>query len=178
MRLRFRVKRIAFSVAGLVIGPWLAVGAWDSLQGELRLGSQGIRTMAAAREAEVCEGIGDTSYKLRYDFKVPGRAEEFSARALFPYERRNLFERVPESACEDACRTGRVEVVYLPDDPWINRPADPAGHRLADRATALAVGAGWAIAGVVGLAVGFWQYRRLRAAPNGRRQFWLFWVED
>jgi hypothetical protein len=178
MRFRFRLKRIILSVLGVLIGPWLGLGAWNSLEEELTLRTNGIPTMATVREWRIFKGRYETSYEVRYAFKVAGRPEEFTHRDLFPCEREDLWESVPQPVWEESQRTQKVEVIYLADDPWINRPAAPEGNRRADRITGMVVGAGWGIAGAVGLAVGFWQYRRFRASPNGRRQFWLFWVED
>ena len=177
MRFRFRLKRFILSVLGLVTGLWMAGDTWISFQEEQSLASGGMRTMAFAREWRVYQGRGGRSYQLRYDFKVAGRAEDFTRRALFPYERKDLWESLPEPDWEQTRRTGRIEVIYLPNDPWTNRPAQTAGERRNDRMIGMVAGVGFAIAGLVSLAVGFSQYRQFRSSPDGRRQFWLFWVE-
>jgi len=140
-----------------------------------RHGRKAFAVMTEWREARVKRSV---TYEFQYEFAVPGREELFARSNAEP--RQNIWTKhltYPEWA---ALRGTQFEVVYLPNNPWVNRPVlahvdVQAPGRLAAPSTA---GTGrrvaWTgvliatilLAGPLAfIAVGCFQLRRARRKP-------------
>ena len=69
---------------------------------------------------------GDRTYDLRYRFRVPGRDGwfEMTDAPEFGFARRaRIWATVPHATWERTRADPRLDVVYVPSDPTVNRPA-------------------------------------------------------
>jgi len=73
---------------------------------------------------------GPRGPEVRYAFRLPGRAEEFSARGALG--RGSLWVPVTTDAFSGVERSGVIPVRYLPEDPWTNQPVGRLGYPVAD----------------------------------------------
>jgi hypothetical protein len=178
MRIRPYLLRIIGCALGIPIGALIASWAWNSLSGELRLRSEGVPIKASVRDWRVLDTRYGTDYEVRYSFTVANRPEEFTFCDPPPIERPNLWASLPQPVWEESRHTRLVDVLFLPDEPRTNRPAQLAGDQLGDLITGVLVCGGLAIGCAVVLAVGYWQYRRCKQDPECRaKAYWLFRVE-
>lgn len=69
--------------------------------------------------------------EIRYQFSLPGSGEQYYARGTLGQS--SLWTPLSEADWQEAqSRGGRIEVSYLPSDPWTNQPVGRAGHALAN----------------------------------------------
>ncbi len=100
---------IVFSPAMLYLGI-------ASIQDELNLQDHGVTVNALVIDSQ----IDQDSYQVRYQFRAG------SGDTWYSYSdrtgRRNLWCTITEEHWQAARSTKRVQVTYLPANPWINRP--------------------------------------------------------
>jgi hypothetical protein len=61
-----------------------------------------------------------TSYDVQYQFSLDNGASAYTSSDVTG--RRNLWRSIPKSEYETAITSGKIEVLYLPQNPWVNRP--------------------------------------------------------
>ena len=133
MRVRPRYGVFAL-LAAIELGLlWLGTGAVVGVFEELRLRSEGTRIAARLLELRIMSAsrYSTKSHEVRYEFTVRGQAYNRTDGT----GRHDLWSTMEEPAWEEAKGTGTVEVLYLDDDPWVNRPVTPGTSPLADQAT-------------------------------------------
>lgn len=101
------------------------------------LGHEAVRVTARVTDSRVLsyQKRGD-SHELRYAFDVGERTFSFKDST----GREDLWAVVTQDAFEAARREGRLEVEYLPTDPWVNRPVHAANPGSFDEIAGLVVG--------------------------------------
>lgn len=72
----------------------------------------------------------DAKDEIKYRFRINGDETWYSASDMTG--RRELWIPIIKSAWAAAQQSQTIEVAYLPDDPWVNRPVEQAGHPLLD----------------------------------------------
>ena len=151
-------------------GVWAMQSGWRVYANHARLEKRGVQVTARVTEARTDEFRGATTFELRYAFEVPGNPRTFTL--TDETGRENLWATTDgQPEWELAQQTGRVQVLYLPDDPTINRLVTRHGHPLGDPATGvvlgllligMSAGVGWLEASGQG-----WRWRRLVARMRG-----------
>ena len=125
---------------GILVGGaicWLGSAAIVS---EVRLKSSGEVVSARVTNSRVTKSRRQgTSYSVRYVFDVPDGAKKVTHED--ETGRTNLWASMEEDAYGDARKSRKVEVLYLPDEPTINRPVKAAGSRFGgDQIAGLVLG--------------------------------------
>ena len=82
-----------------------------------------------------------TSYEVQYHFSLPGQATVYSRSDPFPGGRTDLWSTLPQDLWDKTRISRKVEVVYLPENPWVNRPLHTASYAVADSLTGMGFGA-------------------------------------
>jgi len=68
---------------------------------------------------------------VRYRFRVPGSLEWYTASDMTG--RKNLWIQLKPNAWEQAQKQdNQIEIVYLPENPWVNRPTEQAESPVAN----------------------------------------------
>jgi hypothetical protein len=114
------------------------------------LKSHGIATDAIVTDTQRDTGrYGESGYKLHYQFQPEAGGDWYSYSDEL--DRRNLWYSPSMAEWELAQSTQRIRILYLPDDPWINRPVDesPVGDAIAGMVLGL-MAAGLCVVGVAG----------------------------
>lgn len=102
------------------------------LLNELKLGSDGRTTCAQVTERQVVRGRS-VEYQVKYRFQIGGafyRAQDETGRS-------DLWVSVPAEEWNRSLAVGCVEVLFLPDNPHVNRPEaaeatnPPVGNKVA-----------------------------------------------
>jgi hypothetical protein len=125
-------------VIGLLLGGAITYVGAASIASELRLGDGAAEVEAQVLDTRIMKSRKTgTSYELRYQFELPGSPQVYSARD--ETGREGLWTAVPEDAWNAAQAANKVAVRYLPDDPWVNRPAK-ANAPLGDAIAGLVIG--------------------------------------
>jgi hypothetical protein len=135
-----------------------------------RLEKRGVQVTARVTEARKDEIRGAPSFEIRYAFEVAGNPRTFTL--TDETGREDLWATTDgQPEWELAQQTGRVQALYLPDDPTINRLVTRRGHPLGDPVGVLVLGllllgmsagVGWLEASGQG-----WRWRRLVARMRG-----------
>ena len=130
---------IVVSLVGLVVGGGMAVMGAIGLVNEKRLDAHGAIVQARVTEARVQRVKASDSFQLRFAFELPGRMDTFTAED--ETGRSNLWASVDGRAdWEAALNNGRIAVVYLPENPRVNRLVQRHGVPVADVTAALLIG--------------------------------------
>ena len=114
-RSRFNIY-IAIAVVALIGIACSGIG----LISELTLSQNGVTTMATVTDTEMSYTNGNPTYDVQYEFSINGQVYTCSD----PTGRRDLWCGVSYSEYQSADATQQIQVLYLPDNPWNNRPAD------------------------------------------------------
>ncbi len=139
--------RITLAALGIVAGAVFCYMGLPDLYDAMRL-----RRSSAAIDAEVTEtrisrgAHGIPMHDLRYRFQVPGRTDWFT-RQERGTRQKNLWSSVSTEEYEQARSSGRIRVVYVPDDPETNCPASLKNSSLGDAAFGFTVGTGMLLVG-------------------------------
>lgn len=105
-----------FALLCLVFSPAMLYLGIASVQDELNLQDRGVTVNAVVTDSQVEKD----SYQVRYQFRVGSSDTWYSCSDRTG--RRNLWCSIAEEHWQVARSTGRVQVTYLPANPWINRP--------------------------------------------------------
>jgi len=73
---------------------------------------------------------GGTQAMVRYRFELPGDVTLYSATDIIG--RRELWMPIDPAAVPRIRREQRIDVAYLPENPWANQPAGRTGNPVAD----------------------------------------------
>ena len=124
MHLELRFLRLLALVSGLTFGPALFCISFVEWRLEVRLLQQGEVVEAEVTDLAVHTQSAYSSfpwvYDIRYRFRV-GNLDVWYSKGDW-IGRRNLWSSISELDWQEAQRTQRIDVVYLPDNPWINFP--------------------------------------------------------
>lgn len=130
----FVVRPVAIHFAWwLILAPLLLIElrAFHALQETIALQDSSRARHAIAQVTDSVDRAHGAD--IRYQFQVPGDPTWYSAADAIG--RRNLWMSVSDAAIETARqREGRIEVSYLPENPWANQPSGQAGNPVADGA--------------------------------------------
>lgn len=89
--------------------------------GELKLRKSGVVTVAAITDIRPASGnVRDAEYDVRCQFTVEG--EDTIYTCADDLGRRNLWHSPSQEGREEIEWTNQISVIYVPSDPWINRP--------------------------------------------------------
>jgi len=127
--------------------------------GELR--TRGVAGIAAVTFVDSAASDSDTGVRVRYRFDVSGVPHV--ATGVFGTE---VATDVTPEELETARRTGMLEVTYLPERPDANVLTSHLDDRAAKSRLAISVGAGLALAGMLGLALGWAAARKQRGGAT------------
>jgi hypothetical protein len=124
MHLELRFLRLLALVSGLTFGPALFCISFVEWRLEVRLLQQGEVVEAEVTDLAIHGQSAYSSfpweYDIRYRFRV-GNLDAWYCKGDW-IGRRNLWSSLPRPNWEEAQRTQRIDVVYLPDNPWTNSP--------------------------------------------------------
>lgn len=171
-------RKPAFTVlgtcaAGTIAGIVAMRFATQVYENHERLETRGVQVTARVTDARQMETMHELQFEVRYAFEVPDRPGTFTLRD--ETGRENLWATTDgQAAWEDAQRAGQVQVLYLPDDPRINRLVTRRGHPLGDPAAVfvlglLLLGASLAVGGLEASGRG-WLWRRLFDRMRGAKR--------
>jgi len=131
---------LAVCLVGLLLGGgMIAFGAMAAVH-QRRLQTHGARITARVTEARSPRDDGASDpFEVRYAFELPDRPRTFTQEDELG--RSNLWARTEgREQWRAAVETGRIEVLYLPESPGINRLAGGHGMPLADNAAVIVLG--------------------------------------
>lgn len=126
-------------VLGLVAGVLGAFLLWMGaieLYRARRLSEHTETVTARAFDFSTVTEDGSMRYELHYELSVGGATYSHSDAT----GRQGLWQEVPRDVWEQSQRTGRIEVRYVPDDPWINEPAVGDPGALGDHVAGVVLG--------------------------------------
>ncbi len=92
----------------------------------------GVRTAADVIDARISSdmhGFGK-SYDIRYRFRLKPHGPSYEMSERGPLARNELWATLPKEQWDEAARSGKVEIEYLPSDPSVNEIAGNAGKEL------------------------------------------------
>jgi len=129
---------------GVVLGGALFALGGLEVTNEVRLRMGSSTVLAQVTDTRVMEGgRSGTSYQVRYRFTLKGSDTPYTRRD--ETGRANLWASLPEELWSEARASRKVRVVFLPEDPWVNRPTEfgamPLGDPLAGACLGLSIGA-------------------------------------
>jgi len=152
-----RAAAAAMLVIGMLFSAFCLFLGSAAIANEDRLASKGIGTTAAVTATRrETGGSGGLGYELQYEFQVASGGARYSYSDELG--RRNLWYAASSAEWEIAQSTGRIRVLYLPENPWVNRPLDesPVGDAIA------AIVMGWMAASLCAMGAYGYIRRRLR----------------
>lgn len=133
---------IVLPILGLfvVFGAYLTYFGASEIMRELRLRNGGHTIAAQVLGSRIMNSSrSGMSYELRYRFQLPDRPTVYTR--TDETGRDNLWASVATEADWDvARRSGRVLVIYLPEDPTKNRPMQAGAMPLGDAIAGLILG--------------------------------------
>ena len=151
------MKRVLYLVlfvlalGGGAVLTWLGI---QTVRNELHL-----RDKPAVADAKITDtatyvvtrnNIESTDYEVRYTFQVNGKTFTCGDET----GRNDLWATMTNKSDWDAARTaGSLQVMYLPDDPRINRPVLAGNAPLGDSLAGLILGAVLGLTGLIGSTV-------------------------
>ncbi|MBN1439368.1 MAG: hypothetical protein JW929_08170 [Anaerolineales bacterium] len=103
-----------------VFSPLMLYLGFASAYDDLRLRSQGVLVRAAVTDSHAEAEDGPEGYSIKYAFRLEGDPTRYSHADRTG--RRDLWCPVGKAQWPMILEIGRVDVLYLPDDPWVNRP--------------------------------------------------------
>jgi hypothetical protein len=126
------------ALGSLLGGAVIVVGVREYRDAQ-RLDRAGVRVVADVVGTRIMQSGSRQSFEIQYSFTAPGRAGTFGLSDSLG--RSNLWTATDgEPEWNHAQQTGQVDVLYLPDDPSINRLVTHHGTPLADNAAAILLG--------------------------------------
>jgi len=133
------------SIWGLVVCVVLGLtfsclGIYGVVQ-ELTLRWSGKETTATAIDFRTYKGrYSGMSYQVQYVFSLPKNDKEvFRQKRWFPFED-NIWSSLPLDEWNEVQTTRKVDVLYLPGQPWVTRPKSFVRDPLLDIGAALGIG--------------------------------------
>lgn len=135
------------------VGLVLCREAWTTLRDVVDLQAIGVVTQAEVHQVREVVHKHSISYDILYTFTVPGRDGRFGHRDANLRWRTFLWSSVPRDVWLKAEKDRTIDVVYLPDDPLVNRTV--AGESDMNGVVILAV------AGAAMIVVSLWQLLKL-----------------
>jgi hypothetical protein len=94
------------------------------LDHEASLVQDGVITTANITDYRISSRFSRTnsgdSYDVQYEFSLDNGASAYTSSDATG--RRNLWRSIPQSDYETAITSGKIEILYLPQNPWVNRP--------------------------------------------------------
>ena len=133
--------RVVVAVLALSVGTAFVYIAWPDVRDAWRLDRSRATVDAQVVEARTMTGQHfETIYDVRYRFRIPGLGEWFTRRERGT-GRSDLWSSLDQPEWERARASGVLRVVYVPDDPSVNRPASRVGSSKADAWAGLIIGA-------------------------------------
>jgi len=136
----------------IAIGTLFCRIAWRDFRDARRL-----QASRAEVDAEVVDTRARTdqhfniNYDLRYRFRIPADAA-WHTRQERGTGRSDLWSTLKKPEWERACANGTVRVVYVPEDPGVNRPVSVEAQANSDATAGLVLGAACLVGGVLWLA--------------------------
>jgi hypothetical protein len=122
MHPRIRHKRCLLYLLGLAGGSIVLRSGWVGVSEELGLQSRGVTVRADVHDWRVKTSRYGTSYDVLYTFSLNGGFQRFDCRdRLLPW-RTGLWSSVPQEVWQKARQDAKIDVVYLPENPFVNRP--------------------------------------------------------
>jgi hypothetical protein len=107
-----------------VASPALVYLGASTLADEKALQERGRVTFARVTEAKILSNKNPPEYQVRYTFTPDGVGWfSYSDRTT----RRNLWASLPQEVWAQATSSSWLRVRYLPEDPWVNEPANSEG---------------------------------------------------
>jgi Protein of unknown function (DUF3592) len=135
-------QRFGFShaIVGFIIGAFLVALGFSGLRSEILLRKKGIQVDADVTNwRTLAEDLGRTSYEVQYHFSLPGGDETYTR--TDSTGRNDLWSSIPKDAWEQSEVSRKLRVVYLPSNPWVNRPAKLRGSISLDLLAVSVLGA-------------------------------------
>ena len=133
-----RGRRIV-AVLAILLGGLFTFIAWPDVRDARRLKRSRAFTDAEVVAADNSGTLSSPEYRVRYRFRVEGR-DDWLTRGEPGTVRTDLWSTLPKDEWERAKATGRVRVVYLPEDPRVNRAASAESSAAGDSTGGLALG--------------------------------------
>ena len=121
---------------GVVALFFLAISAVEYREESL-LQREGINVRATVTDAHIIQKRSAV-YELKYKFQPSGKNEWYTC--VDSLRTKNGWCGVPKQEWETARSTNGIEIIYLPRDPWINRPVSNPPTITALLATGLGFG--------------------------------------
>jgi hypothetical protein len=155
---------------GLLFALEIYVGHWLFQMWELQAASQFQTTMAEV----TTYGKSGNSWVIKYHFQVPGDTTIYGAQSI---NYRDTWMPITDDAYNQIQRqNGKIEVKYLPDDPWLNQPIGREGTPVTDGLLSWSCVVPFNIIGLFELFIIVRNYLRCRAAAERQTAMQLrFW---
>lgn len=113
---------------GILVGGAIAWLGSAAIVAEVRLRSSGEVVSAGVTNHQITKSRrGTVTHSVRYVFDVPDGPEKVTHED--GTGRDNLWASMEAEAYYEATKSKKVDVLYLPDEPTINRPVRAAGGR-------------------------------------------------
>jgi hypothetical protein len=147
--LQTRRGRAVVAVGALLLGAGFMYVGWPDVRDVWRLEHHHATADAEVVNRRTMKGDHyETIYDLRYRFQAPGRGDQWFTRTERSTGRSDLWITLDEDEWNKARNSGQVAVLYVLDDPRINRPASKESSSKADAWTGLIMGTVLAAAGL------------------------------
>ncbi len=120
---------LALGIFTCAVFPFLGAKA---IANENLLLEKGVVTTAVVSGRRVdSRNESEVGNEFQYQFRMEGGEIQYSYADIL--NRRNLWYAPSKAEWNAAKETNRIQVLYLPDDPWVNRPLDrsPMGDNIA-----------------------------------------------
>jgi hypothetical protein len=139
---------LILGILGIIAGLVICYLGWTDTHRLLRLRSAKSHVTATVTGTKVGSSTkGNSSLDARYFFKVHGKRYTYTDAT----GKKNLWASVKRDTWHEAQRTHNIDVVYNPDDPWINQPDKVGGMPILDTMAGMLFGIGIGIAGIYAL---------------------------
>jgi hypothetical protein len=169
VRPRLKHFSILLIIVPLFLGE-LYVGHWLFQMWKLQTSSSFQTTMADV----TTYGKWGNKWGIKYHFQVAGDSTIYGAQSI---NYRDTWMPITDQAYEEIQRhDGKVEVKYLPEDPWLNQPLGRDGTPLTDGLLSWSCVLPFNIFGIIELFIITRNYFRCRAAAERQTAVQLhFW---
>jgi hypothetical protein len=108
--------RLIIVFLGIPLGLFLIIFGGMGVIQEINLSSQGKIVEATITDTQTyTDSNGQDNYEVRYQFTVNGTTYSHADST----GRQNLWVTLPDQTANNT-----LEVIYLPGNPWVNRPTD------------------------------------------------------
>lgn len=129
VQLVFSLLLIAGGIAVMYLG-------WNEVHRSLQLRGAKTHIQAEVTGSDVHSKRSGATHVVKYEFDVKEKTYRFADAT----GRRDLWASLPRKDWDEAKQAGNVDVVYNPDDPWVNAPAAQSQVALLDAAAGLLFG--------------------------------------